>query len=267
MPFPVSEKVIYRRPVLAEAICQLRFPPILRVQTEIPTRFQESVRDRFPIYQVEQPSVQSPFLSENVQVTLPMTRNHRFATEDGGLVATLASDFIALTANKQSYHRFADFRSSLEVLVETLQREYQPNFYTRIGLRYQNLIQREEIGLDEDVHWSELLQPHIAGELGREELRGRVHGRVGELFVRLRAGDGIEEGEGRNSFLKLRHGLVPVGGKKEPAYLIDIDVFFEGRTDTPNVFDKLEGFNDRAARAFRWCISDVLHNSLEPEPV
>ena len=44
MPFPVTKRIIYKKNPLVEVICQLRFPPILSIDTEIPARFQGAIK-------------------------------------------------------------------------------------------------------------------------------------------------------------------------------------------------------------------------------
>src|SRR5258708_12324597 len=51
MLFPESERVIYDKNPLQQVICQLRFPPILRINTEVPVAFQERVKQDYPFYQ------------------------------------------------------------------------------------------------------------------------------------------------------------------------------------------------------------------------
>lgn len=48
MPFPEVKRVIYKKNPLHQVICQLRFPPILKVDAEIPSIFQEKIRGEFP---------------------------------------------------------------------------------------------------------------------------------------------------------------------------------------------------------------------------
>ena len=50
MLFPDAKRTIYKNNVLEQVICQLRFPTILKIDTEVPSRFQEVIRHRFPIY-------------------------------------------------------------------------------------------------------------------------------------------------------------------------------------------------------------------------
>lgn len=54
MPFPNSPRVIYRKNPLEQVICQIRFPSILRIDTEIPAAFQELVRSQFPLFEERQ---------------------------------------------------------------------------------------------------------------------------------------------------------------------------------------------------------------------
>ena len=50
MPFPETERVIYEKNPLNKVICQLRYPPILRIDSEVPSKFQDAIIDNFPLY-------------------------------------------------------------------------------------------------------------------------------------------------------------------------------------------------------------------------
>ena len=50
MLFADYQRYQYARSPLVEVICQLRFPPILSINTEEPAQFQEAVRRDFPRY-------------------------------------------------------------------------------------------------------------------------------------------------------------------------------------------------------------------------
>jgi hypothetical protein len=43
-PFPESERIIYAKNPLESVICQLRFPAILKISSEPPVEFQETLR-------------------------------------------------------------------------------------------------------------------------------------------------------------------------------------------------------------------------------
>ena len=50
MKFPESPRVRYSRNPLLEVICQLRFPKILSIETEVPVGFQEDIRSEYPVF-------------------------------------------------------------------------------------------------------------------------------------------------------------------------------------------------------------------------
>ncbi|MBL8785507.1 MAG: TIGR04255 family protein, partial [Deltaproteobacteria bacterium] len=45
---PESPRVIYASNPLADVICQVRFPRILRIDNELPADFQDAIRGQFP---------------------------------------------------------------------------------------------------------------------------------------------------------------------------------------------------------------------------
>ena len=49
MPFPDAKRIIFRKNPLTEVVCQLRFPPILKIDAEVPANFQEAIRTEFEI--------------------------------------------------------------------------------------------------------------------------------------------------------------------------------------------------------------------------
>ena len=48
MPFPKKDRIIFTKNPLTDVICQLRFPSILKIDTEVPAKFQDKIRDVFP---------------------------------------------------------------------------------------------------------------------------------------------------------------------------------------------------------------------------
>ena len=46
--FSHETRCIYRKNQLAEVVCQLRFPEILKIETAVPADFQEAIRDEYP---------------------------------------------------------------------------------------------------------------------------------------------------------------------------------------------------------------------------
>ena len=261
MAFPEAPRVLYELNPLDEVICQLRFPPVLRIETEVPSLFQERIRASFPFYEAK-PSLKLPpglpadVVSSLVQGTLlGQGPTHEFSSADKQWVISLTREFLALTCRR--YERWERFREMLRRPLEALLAIYAPSFYTRIGLRYIDLIQRSVLGLS-NVGWDELLEPWIAGPFGSPVVSRDVAHAASDFLIALPETD---------SSLRVRHGIVRQPDSQEVCYLIDGDFFHERQTETTNVFSRLDALNRQAGLFFRWCIRDRLHEAMRPRPL
>lgn len=261
MPFPAVDRVIYKQNPLDRVICQLRFPTILRIDSDAPIYFQEAMREHYPFYE-EKVTVPAQAISgitgvsaENFTKLLQPKKAYEFSSENKKWVVSLTKDFLALTS--RDYVRWEEFKLHLEKAVSALIEFYSPNFYSRVGLRYQNVICRSALGLDEEK-WNTLLKPHISAELSLPDIQETV----------LEAGHNIVfELENPTCRVRIQHGLVQRTPNEENCYLIDNDFFTEERTEIDDdVWQLLEYFNSRSSRLFRWCIDDKLHEAMGPEP-
>lgn len=259
MPFPASPRIIYEKNPLVEVICQLKFPPILRIDADLPSAFQELVRESYPLFEGRQelqlalPPALAQFVG--IESGLGGGKNHQFTSGDGNWVVNLTRDFLALTCRR--YERWEQFKDHLGRPVHGLLDLYSPAFFSRIGLRYRDVIKRSQLGLD-GVPWSDLLTPQIAGELSSGDIAGDIEHAASEVVIRFAEGLGKAH---------LRHGLVRAGSEGETCYLIDTDFFTEERTEVANYDAILDRFKQQAARLFRWCITDRLHRAMGPQPI
>jgi uncharacterized protein (TIGR04255 family) len=165
---------------------------------------------------------------------------------------SLTSNFLALTAT--AYEDWDEFRRRLSPLVSLLVRLYQVSVFTRVGLRYRDLIQRSKLNLDA-ARWSELLRNELLGELQDRSFENAAVHAARELVLRLDSAD---------EKVRLCHGFAQVQGSDETCYLIDADFFREGKTSEPDTVALLDRFNREAGNLFRWCILDPLHAAMEP---
>jgi uncharacterized protein (TIGR04255 family) len=256
MTFPASERVIYSTNPLEEVICQLRFPPILRIDSDV-TDFQEAIRAEYPFYSEEQLALpglppQILELMKAAPASGPKPAK-RFGSADERWTVSITREFVALQTTQ--YTRWEEFRQRLRGVLDISERIFRPAFYTRVGLRYRDVIRRPALAVN-TLSWSQLLQPHIAGELSTE-----IAPNVKELLhVSL-----IALSEHGN--VRLRHGLSEPNEGSEPSYTIDADFFSVDRTELTDVNDRLDYFNREAARLFRWCIDDRLHAAMGPRPI
>lgn len=261
MPFPEVKRVVYKRNSLDEVICQVRFPPILKIDTETPAAFQELLRSVYPhlresselLFDIRlAPPQSSPEELQQVRGTRDIM-NHEFMSEDGKWKVNLTRSFLALST--KDYIRWEDFIGRFEKALQAFIRVYEPTDFMRVGLRYIDVIVRSKLGLD-GVDWSELIQDYILGVLAADSIKGEIGSYENTFEVRL-------EGEG---VVRVSTKMVQSSESGEPCYLLDSDFFNRRRLKHEEVLPILGDLHACALNLFRWCIKDKLHNAMEANP-
>ena len=260
MNLPQFERVIYERNPLIEVVCQLRYPTILKIAHQDPVEFQDEIRFQYPLFESNQQHIPSEIKKAVQQFGLPLPgeQTYSFKSEDKQWELSITKDFIALKTS--AYQRYEEFENRLQEAVEIFEHIYKPSFYTRIGLRYQNLIIPSKLKIS-DVFWSELISKEICAELYEPILASSIHGIIKNLVLEIEYGK-----------VNFKHGLLMVKdtekSEEEMAYLLDSDFYTESKIEKDeNVWKILKYFNKSARNLFRWSITDVLHNAMEPQPV
>jgi uncharacterized protein (TIGR04255 family) len=257
MIFPESRRVIYEKNPLRQVICQVRFPAILRIVSEPPVDFQDRIRGEYPLFVEKREATIN--LPEELSKKLPsefLTAEtaYEFASADEQWSVTLTRGFLALTS--RHYERWEDFCQHLAGPLTALMELHSPPFFSRTGLRYQDVIKRSALELGE-VEWEALLNPKLAGELSDKQIAAAIKKSQHEFQIEHNS----------NGDVRIRHGLVRDDRSGEMCYLIDADFFTEERLECENARARLDEFNREAGRLFRWCISDRLHDAMGPRPV
>jgi len=261
MPIPDNhQRVIYNKTPLESVICQLRFPPILRIDSELPSDFQEKIRAIYPLFEESEGNIPLPqglpkILGNELAGKLRLgPKSYNFKTDDEKWTVALTREFIALST--VDYQKWETFRENLLIIFNALLEVYKPSFFIRVGLRYRDVIRRSKIGLSTEKDlWPDLLNPLIAGVLGSPDLGTSIEEFSNNFVVKLENGNGL---------VRIRHGLAEAKDNKEECYLIDCDYFSDKRTEVNNVIDRLDRFNKEERNFFRWCINDKLYNAMEP---
>ena len=170
MKLPDYERVIYELNPLIEVVAQIRFPTILKITSQQPVDFQDTVRFDSPIFEA----------SRNLQVPVDLSKiltqfssnvvshlTYQFKSEDLKWQLTIDQNSITLVTTE--YQRYENFVGRFKTAVEKFEEIYNPSFYSRIGLRYRNLIIRSKLKIP-DKGWSSLIPKHIAFELNTPEI-------------------------------------------------------------------------------------------------
>lgn len=261
--FPPAPRVIYGKAPLLQVICQLRFPQILRIESEAPAEFQERIRGAFPLLEKVNPiPLPLPPMVAQALSAPGITTSYQFHTEDRGATVELTSQSVTLST--RSYERWEKFRDDLKTPLSAIMDVYRPAFFQRAGLRYQDLILRSKIGLA-NVPWSRLLGAQLLGELAYEPFEQNLQDARRLIRVKVPPGDG---------FILLQHGLgiAAAPGATPPSdsevgYMIDFDFSAEQKIEVSNAYAILDNLHQGVGRAFRWCITDELHEALQPTPI
>lgn len=263
MNFPESPRVQYDKNPLKSVICQLRFPPILKIETDSLSLFQERIRANYPMYALG-PQVNMPaglpedvanFIRQDI-ASMKRSTSHHFSSRDGVWRLTLTKDFIALTCQNK-YVKWEEFKNQFSGPFQALIDEFAPSFFTRAGLRYQNLIDKSALGLA-DAKWADLLKPWIAGVLKAPDAESSVEQCRSQLLIELN--DGLGK-------VTINHGLDIDAETRASSYVIDADFFYDQQMEVRNALERLDHFNKQARRLFRWSIDNRLHDAMGPQPI
>jgi uncharacterized protein (TIGR04255 family) len=261
VPFPETPRVVYERNPLVEVICQLRFPTILRIASEPPVELQERLRGEYPVFREEQGGLPGvPPEVSRVLTDLPLQLraepSYTFESEDGQRAISLSREFVAVT--ERNYEHWQGFSAQVELVKSAVEEIYAPSFYSRVGLRYQDMIDRETLDLA-DVPWQELVDTPIAGLLGSDEIRDDVRQTISITEV------AVPEIQGAS--VRLQYGLAEREGQAGQVFVMDADFYTTERNDPDNVFETLNAFNHHAGNFWRWSITERLRDALRPSPV
>jgi len=256
MPFPEANREVYQRNPLADVVAQLRFEPILLIDTQPPAAFQNEIRGQYPTYRpmVAVPSGIPPHVQRLIRKMGAPEGHHTFGTQDARWEIILTRESLVLKT--KAYAGWQDFEARLRQIRIAFEHAYQPvNAYASLNLRYVDIIQRSSLDLN-NVLWSELLVPEVAGELASHEVGADIDKMTNSLHCRL---------DDQGSFLTLKTGLaLSKDGTRERCFFLDSDFHTHTRTEIQNVEAIFQQFNRHSRNLFRWAIKERLRLALQP---
>jgi uncharacterized protein (TIGR04255 family) len=251
--FPKAERVIYGKNPLSEVVCQLRFPTILRVTSEIPAAFQERIRHSFPEYAEELNALAPTNLPPQLIQLLSgssMARRHKFSSSSGTMSVLL--DGQSLTFVTTEYEAWEEFSALVFSTTDAFFAEYKPSSIARIGLRYQNAI---SIPNGEDsAPLQEFLRSELVGVLADQSWKSSTFEYAASIRRKLQHPD---------DKLLIQYGLIPTEEKSD-LFNLDFDYYIERETEPKDAEDIIIRLHGYSGPAFRWAIRERLHQSLEP---
>ena len=259
MAFPETPRARYEISPLDEVVCRLKFPPILRIEAELPATFQEQVRADFPLFETIDAAPPANLPPELTRLVLPRGRGvpveHLFSSSDEDRTWQLRLSRSKLSLSTLDYGQWEQFRQRLTLPHAALIGQYGPASFDHICLRYRNVIRRSQLPIGPDTPWSELLRPWMCGFLAAPELQGRG------VVTRTTAATRLPNATG---WLDVEYGLAQEEPDGEAVFVIDAHLYNSGPTEPTDAFDRLDALHRQAGFFFRWCITDRLHEALGP---
>ena len=251
LTFPSYEDVRLENPPLVEVICQVRFPPILRIARSEPSEFQDLIRNRFPVLGMEQGLVfPIPQLGADIPLPEIQPRVYKFATDDNKSVISLSVDFYAVSTN--SYHHWQEFINDLALAHDAVSRTYQPSYATRVGLRFVNRLTTANTNSKDYRGILSMLQPVLVSQLSTP-----VWDEPDEAVTQTILTD--DRGK-----LALRTIFGHDVASHDPFFVLDFDYFEEGKIELTDLIERCHRYHDRTYRAFRWCFLDKSMSVFHP---
>lgn len=247
--FPEVKDLPLQRSPISDVICQVRFPPILSIVSRDPADFQERVRHRFPGFEKDvgfsldvTPGMGFPSLNA------ANSELFRFLSLDRRTTVTLTSSSIALSTS--DYSSWPNFASDLAIAIHATSAEFEPDFCTRIGLRYINTITCRNTKLETLSDLVQVVRPELLSLFSTDAWKSSLE--TSQRVV-------VEDPPGK---LVLQTAIAEAEG--EPVIYLDIDYFEEGQFDFQEVASRGERYHDIIYRAFRWSLADDGLAAFEP---
>jgi uncharacterized protein (TIGR04255 family) len=231
---PQPHKVFQRNPLVA-VIVEVRFFPILKLADKV-ADIQDQVRSTFPAFQ----DVTRQLI--NLQPTGPIEvrkeRLFNFVKPDESSTLSLSTSTLAVESRR--HERREHFISDAKIGIDALIKICGPVVPTRLGLRYVDLIDKEEIEKDlgRPTTWPQLVSDRfLAVPTGLADLDGT-------LFA-CEVGSSMPNGGGQT----VRYGLLQDGDKKV-RFRLDVDRYVDGPGDPSKLVDLLSAFADDVFAVF-----------------
>jgi uncharacterized protein (TIGR04255 family) len=268
MKIESSERVVYQRNPLAEVICQLRFADIGEITDEKRDGFASAMRELgYPTLSIDTSvSLKQELMAKIIQGDFGIQPFEQKITyhfqNDLGYRVSLERGFLALTCT--SYTQWNDFSTHLQTVAKRFTKFFDGVELERLGLRYKDVIEREELGLG-DIPWHELISAFLLGPLAANALadsqmvvESNVASFLSQTLLTL-----------DNSSVLLQSSLLTSVDKQKRAFMIDADFFLKDELDSrllenhEKLDQQLNTLHADSGNLFRRGITERLHDALQ----
>ncbi len=244
---PEPEEVPLAHAPLVRVLAQVRFPPLLNLGSSGQVaRFQELVRDAYPILTAESSSTLAVDQAGNISVG--PTEAWRFVDLSESWRLSLTPNFVALES--KAYTSRSEFLRRWEVVLSATHSVVDPRVATRLGIRY---IDRVDATDRDSI--LKLVRPEVGG--------------TWPSFANERVNAIVTDTWFKHEVIQMhaRFGLLPSGSTidpgalepvEHPSWILDIDTFTDQRMEfnVERLREMTGNFAGRTYTFFRWAVTD-----------
>lgn len=249
---PVVKRVRYRKNFIKTAVCELRFPTLLELESRPPIQFQRKIRKHYPFYEPQ---------TVELMAGDETSREHRYLFRSKDQHWTVSVKSFALGIETSKYVDFEDFFGRFKEIFAGAKSMIDADFFTRIGLRYINTIPLQD-GVVEGWVRAELVAPLTTGVLGEAtRFASIIQGEMEDGHFSLRHGMKDETQRALRDDDITRHEAD--AAKKAAAtiqpvtrsYQLDFDYYSEN-VELGAVESCIKRFNETNFALFSWCLGE-----------
>ena len=259
MKLPEYRQVRLKKAPLRLVIGQIRFTIMPRFeQKAFIAGFQEAIRPHYP--KVSREASVTYQLSPLGINPSPGEILWRFSSRDNRWAVVVGES--AITLESRAYSNMSDYLDRFAQILQVANKTLDITDRLRLGLRYINEIRYPHA--ETFAQWRSLFNSEFIGFDAAGLLNGKVDHTLQEIQVNRP--DGV---------LAIRHGLLSGAivaplPQEQPAsgqfYLLDLDYYdmTECDLDISATVKQMQDYNDLLYRFFRWSLSEMLFDYLEP---
>ena len=264
--FRLAAPARYRlaRAPLAQALAQVRFPLIARLQSaEGIAPIQDRLRERYP-YMAQRQEIALQFTPGSPGPPAGMVGGLAWElTDDDGRIVVVSTGSATLSAGA-AYAGVEEFAERFEQVLSVLSEEANVPRCDRLGVRYLSVAPTPP---GDEAGWREWFRPELTGWVASEILDDQTVPEVALSQVQLRAAaDGPFSGLAPDIRGAIQHGLVPAGSglpgippitTSTASYVIGLDLAAEAPQpfDTGTLRRQFEALHREIDAFFRWSLT------------
>lgn len=232
----------------------------MRISNELPSAFQEKIREEYPQYQTQfgqEVLAVDPREKFSMPPIHQLLNAHTFISEKNTSNVTIAHNYFYFSTS--TYLNWIDFKERLFKVLRQFEDIYAPQSYIRIGLRYLDLFVRSEYNLT-DKKWTELVHPQFLSQLSNEYADDNMFNNVCDVKFK----DSSERARIITAVVSNPKGQWPNNPNAEKCLLFDTDVYTLDRVSTSDGEVKLDRLHEYASKMFHSIPTPMLKDAMGP---